>query len=233
MYIIYIITLIYIIIISLIYITFDFAFIPVISHALITMFCRKRTIQASAEDYDTHSDGDSARALQSPETMSTRKRNIKGLVCLRNGNVAMRDLDLASRIPTKTRDDDADKMFHAKLTLSKAFSLFTMLAYGPRLPIEKARDESHRRILLRSAAPYSSSMETLETILAADLDELTAYELGLTKNAQQIFKYTLPGLLGNYMNEQLFTPRNVYPADDVKMHLGLTGAHAQMSFMTL
>ena len=141
--------------------------------------------------------------------------------------------NLASRIPTKTRDDDADKMFNAKLPLTKAFSLFTMMAYGPRLPIEKARDESHRRIPLRSAAPYSLSMESLETILAADRDELTAYELGLTKNAQQIFKYTLPGLLGNYMNERVFTPRDVYPSDDVKMHLGLTGAHAQMSFMNL
>ena len=147
----------------------------------------------------------------------------------------MRDLDLASRIPTKTRDDDAatGKMFNAKLPLTKAFSLFTMMAYGPRLPVEKARDETHRRILLRSAAPYSLSVESLETILAADRDELTAYEIGLIKNAQQIFKYTLPGLLGNYMNEQVFTPRGVYPADDVKMHLGLTGAHAQMSFMNL
>ncbi len=76
-------------------------------------------------------------------------------------------------------------------------------------------------------------MESLETILAADRDELTAYEIGLMNNAQQIFKYTLPGLLGNYMNEQVFTPRGVYPADDVKMHLGLIGAHAQMSFMNL
>ena len=126
MCIIYIMTLIYII--SLLYIKFDFVLIHVISHALITMFCRKKTIQTSAEDYDTQSDGESAGALQSPETMSTRKRNSKGLVCLRNSNVAMRDLDLASRIPTKTRDDDADKMFHTKLTLSKAFSLFTMMA---------------------------------------------------------------------------------------------------------
>ena len=175
------------------------------------MFCRKKTIQTSAEDYDTHSDGETAGALQYAETSSTSKRNSKGLVCLRNGVVAMRVLDLASRIPTKTRDDDADKMFHAKLTLSKAFSLYTMMAYGPCMPIEKARDESHRRILLHSAAPYSLSMETLETILAADRDELSAYELGLTKNAQQIFKYTLPGLLGNYMNEQVFTPRNIPP----------------------
>jgi hypothetical protein len=207
-----------------------------IDHLLTTasyFVCRKRSIQASAQDDDTHSDSESAGALHSPETMPSRKRNSKGLVCLRNGNVAMRNLDLASRIPTKTRDDDAAKMFNAKLPLTKAFSLFTMMAYGPRLPIEKARDESHRRILLRSAAPYALSMESLETILAADRDELTAYEIGLMKNAQQIFKYTLPGLLGNYMNEQVFTPRGVYPADDVKMHLGLTGAHAQMSFMNL
>jgi hypothetical protein len=83
------------------------------------------------------------------------------------------------------------------------------------------------------ASSSALSVESLETILAADRDELTAYEIGLMKNAQQIFKYTLPGLLGNYMNEQVFTPRGVYPADDVKMHLGLTGAHAQMSFMNL
>ena len=206
---------------------------PFLSQSLNAILCRKRSFQTSAQDDDTHSDSESTGALHSPETGPHRKRNSKGLLCLSNGNVAMRDLDLASRIPTKTRDDDADKMFNAKLPLTKAFSLFTMMAYGPRLPVEKARDETHRRILLRSAASYSLSMETLETILAADRDELTAYEIGLAKNAQQILKYTLPGLLGNYMNEQVFTPRGVYPADDVKMHLGLTGAHAQMSFMNL
>ena len=73
-------TLIYII--SLIYITIDFVFIPVISHALITMFGRKKTIQTSAEDYDTLSDSESTGALQSSETMSARKRNSKGLVAL-------------------------------------------------------------------------------------------------------------------------------------------------------
>jgi hypothetical protein len=107
------------------------------------------------------------------------------------------------------------------------------MEYGPRMPVEKARDESHCRILLNSTPPYSLSKETLEMILAADRDELSAYELVLTKNAQQIFKYTLPGMLVNNMNERVFTQRDVYPADDVKMHLGLTGAHAQMSFMNL
>ena len=206
---------------------------PFLSQSLNAILCRKRKFQTSAQDDDTHSDGESTGALHSPQTGPPRKCNSKGLLCLDNGNVSMRYLELASQIPTKTRDDDAAKLCNAKLPLTKAFSIFAMMAYGPRLPIEKIRDETHRRILLRSAAPYSLSVESLETILAADRDELTAYEIGLIKNAQQIFKYTLPGLLGNYMNEQVFTPRGVYPADDVKMHLGLTGAHAQMSFMNL
>jgi hypothetical protein len=104
------------------------------------------------------------------------------------------------------------------------------------MPIEKARDESHHSILLYSAqaATYCLSQETLETILGADRDELSAYEQGLAKNAQHIYKYTLTGLLGNFMmNEQVFTMRNVYPTDDVKMHLSLTGDHVRMSFMNL
>ncbi len=117
---------------------------PFLSQSLNAILCRKRKFQTSAQDDDTHSDSESTGALHSPETGPPRKRNSKGLLCLSNGNVAMRDLDLASRIPqaTKTRDDDAAKMFNAKLPLTKAFSLFTMMAYGPRLPVEKARDES-------------------------------------------------------------------------------------------
>ena len=145
----------FIAIITFIYIIFYFTRMPFLSRSLIAILCRKRSIQASAQDDDTHSDSESTGALHSPETGPPRKRNSKGLLCLGNGNVSMRYLDLASRIPTKTRDDDAAKMFNDKLPLTKAFSLFTMMAYGPRLPIEKARDESHRRILLRSAASYS------------------------------------------------------------------------------
>ncbi len=86
---------------------------PFLCRSLIAILCRKRSIQASAQDDDTHSDSESTGALHSPENMPSRKRNSKGLVCLSNGNVAMRDLDLASCIPTKTRDDDAAKMFNA------------------------------------------------------------------------------------------------------------------------
>jgi antitoxin component of RelBE/YafQ-DinJ toxin-antitoxin module len=145
----------------------------------------------------------------------------------------MRDLELASRVPTKIKDDGADKLFNASLTLSKAFTLFTLIIHGKNLPIEKVRDEPHRLILLRSAAPYCLSKETLDTILGADRDEMNAYLIGLSKNAQQVIRYQLYGLAGNYMNEKVFTPRDVYPADDVKLHLGLTGDNARKCFMEL
>ncbi len=73
----------------------DFVFTTFISHALITLCCREKKLVPSDEN----------------------------IVCLGNSVVSMRDLDLASRVPTKTKDDDAAKMFHAKLTLSKTFSL--------------------------------------------------------------------------------------------------------------
>jgi hypothetical protein len=60
MYIIFIILLIYIIL------DFNFVFTPFISHALITLFCRGK-IQTSAEDFDTHSEGESAGAFESAE----------------------------------------------------------------------------------------------------------------------------------------------------------------------
>ncbi len=103
----------------------DCVFTSFISHALITMTvtlcCREEKLVSSAEKIDTHSEDESAGASESAKPPSTRKRNSKGPVCLGNSVVSMRDLDLASRVPTKTRDDYAAKMFHAKLTLSKAY----------------------------------------------------------------------------------------------------------------
>ena len=146
----------------------------------------------------------------------------------------MPDLDLASRVQTKIKDNGPDKLFNSRLTLSKAFTLFTLIIHGKNLPIEKVRDETHRLILLRSAAPYCLSKETLDTIiLGADRDEMNAYLIGLSKNAQQVIRYQLYGLAGNYMNEKVFTPRDVYPADDVKLHLGLTGDNARKCFREL
>jgi hypothetical protein len=60
----------------------------------------------------------------------------------------MRDLDLASRVPTKTKDDDTPNLFNASLTFSKAFTLFTFIVHGKNLPIEKIRDDNYRQSLL-------------------------------------------------------------------------------------
>ena len=148
----------------------------------------------------------------------------------------MRDLDLASRVPTKIRDDDdAADLFKAKLSLSKASTFFTLVIHGMNLPImiEKVRDENVRLILLYSAAPYCLSEETLKAILEADSDERKAYLIGLVKNAQQVLKYIVPGMVGNHMNEKVLTSRDVFPVEDVKLHLGLTGANARKCFMEL
>ena len=145
----------------------------------------------------------------------------------------MRDLDLASQVPAKIRDEEAAELFKAKLTLSKAFTLFTLIVHGKNLPIEKIRDETYRLTLLHSAAPYCLSKETLDTILGADRDERNAYLIALAKNAQQVIRYVIYGISGNYMNERVFTPRDVFPADDVKLHLGLTGDNARKCFMEL
>ena len=198
----------------------------------------KRDAPEADEAADDAHDSDATIEGEPGEIVSTasskkRKTNNKGLVILGNGVVAMRDLALASRVPTKTKDEDTPKLYNASLTLSKAFTLLTLVVHGKNLPIEKVRDEPHRVILLRSAAPYCLSKETLDTILGADRDEKNAYLIALAKNAQQVIRYVIYGLSGNYMNERVFTPRDVFPADDVKLHLGLTGDNARKCFMEL
>jgi hypothetical protein len=46
--------------------------------------------------------------------------------------------------------------------------------------------------------------------------------IGLAKNAQQVLHYSLYGMVGNYLNERVLTPLDVYPADhdDIKLHFG-------------
>ena len=194
--------------------------------------------EAGAGEYrdadETYSEADiEGETVVSPASAKKRKINSKGLVVLGNGTVSMRDLSLATQVPTKVRDEGTAELFKARPTLSKAFTLFTLILHGKNLPIEKIRDETHRLILLYSAAPYCMSKETLDTILEADCDERKAYMIGLAKNAQQVIRYTLYGLTGNYMNEKVLTSRDVFPANDVKLHLGLTGANAEKVFMEL
>jgi hypothetical protein len=131
---------------------------------------------------------------------SAKKRKIKkkGQTVLGNGAVAMRDLELASQVPTKVRDNDAAELFRALLNLSKASTFFILVIHGKNMPIEKVWDNIPRDDLLYSAVQYCLKKENLDIILDADADERKAYLIGLVKNAQQVVKYILPGLV--YMN---------------------------------
>ena len=75
----------------------------------------------------------------------------------------------------------------------------------------------------------------MQTVFETDPDELSAYLIGLAKNAQQINRYALYGTVGNWIGEfeKVLTPRDVYPSDDIKVHLGLVGEHAKKSIMDL
>ena len=87
----------------------------------------------------------------SPASLKRLKTNTKELVVLGNFAVSMLDLELASRVPTRTRDDDTRKLFKSSLTLSKSFTLFTFIIPGKYLPIEKVSGDSRCQIILHSA----------------------------------------------------------------------------------
>ena len=190
------------------------------------------TDAAPAGEVDADSEEENECETDVPSAKK-QKINKKGQKVLGNGAIAMRDLKLAAQVPPKNRDDEALELFKAKLSLSKASTFFTLVIHGKNMPIEKVRDDIPRAVLFHSSAPYSLSKANLDIILGADADERKAYLIGLVKNAQQVVKYILPGLVGNYMNEMVLTKRDVYPTDDVKLHLGLTGANAKKSFMEL
>ena len=63
------------------------------------------------------------------------------------------------------------------------------------------------------APPHAARVEA--ATVQQDSDELNACLIGLAKNAQQVLHYTRYGMVGNYLNERVFTPRDVYPADDI------------------
>jgi hypothetical protein len=74
----------------------------------------------------------------------TRAVNFKGLEVLANGVVSMRSLELAHQVPTKPEMPER-RSFSASgsavsLTLSKAFTLITLVHGGKHMPVEKYRD---------------------------------------------------------------------------------------------
>ena len=192
-----------------------------------------------AQQVDTVSeddDSDDATTAALPDAMESsqehrRKINKKGLELLSNGVVSMRTLPLAKTVPTKTRDPEAPKLFHASPSLSKAFTLFCFIHSGKHMPVEKIRDEHTRLLLLHSAAKFSLTEESLNTIMEADIEERHAYLIGLAKITQQVIRYSLYGHTINYICDKVLTQHDVHPPEDVKIHLGLTGEHSKKSFM--
>ncbi len=110
------------------------------------------------------------------------KLNNKGLYVLTNNVVSIRLLDLAARVPAKTHDSEALKLFNCRLLLSKVFTLMSFIFYCKHTPVEKHRDGPARSIL-HMAAPYCLSKANLQTILEADPDELSAYLIGTSSRS--------------------------------------------------
>ncbi len=161
------------------------------------------------------------------------KLNRHGLPVLKNGVLSMSHLQLAITVPPKARCPDAQNLFDARLTWSKVFTFFSFVKFGHVIPIEKARDESKRMIILHSAAPFCLSDEDYDMILGTDENELVGYLTGMAKNTQQALSYQLRGMMGNYVSEQVLTCRGIQPSGEVTIHLGLTGANFDKSFMDL
>lgn len=192
-------------------------------------FVRKKSRPAPAGDTAS----DSEASVNASSGTSATKVNKKGLPVLANNVVSMRLLDLASQVPAKTHYPDAKKLHNSRLSLSKCFALMSFVEYGKQMPVEKVRDSTHRLILLQSVAPYCLSQEQLDMILEGDPDERNAYLIGLAKNAQQILKYGLGGTVNNYVSEKVLTPRDVYPSDEIKIHLGLVNENSKKAFMDM
>ena len=184
-----------------------------------------------ATTLDTSCDSE-ADELSTPVSAS-RKRSAHGLELLSNGAVSMRALELTKSVPTKTRDEDAPTLHQAKLSVSKEYTLFSLVIFGKDAKTEKIRDERARWSIFHSAAPYCLLELSKKVIVDADKEESSAYVVGLAKIAQQTLSYSLPGTVINHMCEKVLTIRDVHPSDDVKVHLGLTGDNAGKTFMHL
>ncbi len=115
----------------------------------------------------------------------------------------MRALQLTKSVPTTSRDPEAQKLFEANPTVSKAYSLFSLVVYGKDQKTEKNRDEATRWKLFYSAAPYCLSAETKQVIPDANKDERCAYIIGLAKITQQTIAYAIPGTVINHMCDKV------------------------------
>ena len=102
-------------------------------------------------------------------------------------------MELTKSVPTSSRDPEAQQLFDANLTVSKAYSLFSLVVYGKDQKTEKNRDEAARWKLFYSAAPYTSSEKTKLVILETDKQESSDYLIRLAKITQQTMTNAIPG----------------------------------------
>lgn len=167
----------------------------------------------------------------SPGKQKTVNRN--GLVCLGNGVVSLRHLDLSHEIPSKTRSLESELLFGAKMSWGEAFSFFCLLKCGKNLPIEKHRDHPTRLQIMHSSFKYALDDVQRATLLAAEPAELNAYLLGMARATQQKLRYALYGMTSNHFNDQVFLRRGLRPIEEVQTHLGLVGPHEQKAFMDM
>ena len=183
----------------------------------------------TASESEGEAGDDSVMSAKGP----CEKFNSKGIRVNSNNAISLRHLELANKFPAKTRDEGTQKCFSATLTVSRAYTLFTLVVNGCKMPVEKQRDSSMWMILFRTMAPYCLCKHSIDSILKADTDAVNAYLIGLAKNAQQVIKYNMYGMVGNFMADKVLTQHDVFPLDNVKKHLGLTGEHASKSFMDM
>ena len=139
-------------------------------------------------------------------------------------------LELNEKVPTKSRDAGTAKLFNASLPVSKAFAFFSIVHCGKNIPVEKHQDEAEGLI---SASQYCLSPASMQLIMQADNVERHTYISGLAKIAQQVTRYLIYGLTINYICDKVLTQHDVYPSEDVKLHLVLTGEHFKKSFMDM
>jgi hypothetical protein len=194
---------------------------------LIVIICVLNRSRQSKEpvEVETEDDDETKTADSSPQSAgkSSKKINAKGLSVLRNGVVSMRDLELCADRPTKYRDPDACKLFDASMTFSKAFQFFSLVHFGKNHPVEKARDEDARLLLMRCAAKYAMNEVNQDEFFNNPPEQISAFGIGMARNLQQALRYALYGSTMNFLSEKVFTPRDLYASDAVKKHLGLTG----------
>ncbi len=122
-------------------------------------------------------------------------------------------------------------MYGASLMFSKAFEFFSLVRFDKTYPVEKASDVDARQLLLRCAATFAMDEEHVKEFFDSPTEQISAFGIGLARNLQQSMKYALYYVTMTFLSEKVFTLRDVYASDTIKVHLGLIGPNAGKCIM--